>query len=250
VELARSRGLITQAEERLRRELAEVLHSRVQNRLLMVWYRIGEVEELLPTDAAAGARLLSEIRDQVDQIREQDVRELSHRLHPSIIRAGLLPALETLAEEMPSLSISIQADAEVEALDHSAQNGIPEEVRLTAYRVVEEALGNIVKHAAASRVDVILKLSSHGLTIDARDNGRGFDQHAARPGLGLGSIAARVGRVGGEWAISSGRGVGTCLSVVLPYSFEQVQDSLSAQATFWQEHRANADGGRGIAHVA
>jgi signal transduction histidine kinase len=249
-ELARSRGLITQAEERLRRELAEVLHSRVQNRLLMVWYRLGEVEELLMTDATSAGRLLSEIREQVDQIREQDVRDLSHRLHPSIIRAGLLPALETLAEEMPSLSINIRADPAVEALDHPSQNGIPEEVRLTAYRVVEEALGNIVKHAAASQVDLVLRLSSHGLAIDARDNGRGFDQRAARPGLGLGSIAARVGRVGGEWTISSGSGRGTCLSVVLPYSYDQVQDSLSAQATFWQEHRANANGGRGVASIA
>ena len=68
-ELARSRGMITQAEERLRRELAEVLHSRVQNRLLMVWYRLEECQDLLERDPTAAGRLIAEVREQLDEIR-------------------------------------------------------------------------------------------------------------------------------------------------------------------------------------
>jgi signal transduction histidine kinase len=245
-ELARSRGLITQAEERLRRELAEVLHSRVQNRLLMVWYRLEEAQELLESDPPAAARLLGEIRQQVDDIREQDVRELSHRLHPSIIRAGLLPALETLAEEVPRLAVEIHATDAVQSLDDMANNGIPEEVRLTAYRVVEESLGNVVKHAEASRVDIDLDVSSEGLSLQIRDDGRGFDEHLARPGLGLGSIAARVGRIGGRWSIHSKGGQGTCVSVALPLSVQQVQDGLRTQVFFGQEHGSEANGSSAV----
>jgi signal transduction histidine kinase len=245
-ELARSRGLITEAEERLRRELSEVLHSRVQNRLLMVWYRLDEAIELLASNPPAAAQELADIRQLVDDIREQDVRELSHRLHPSIIRAGLVPALESLTEEMPRLEITIHADAEIRALDDAARNGIPEAVRLTAYRVVEEALGNVVKHAEASHVDVLLTAVTGGLSLQIRDNGRGFDAHSLQPGLGLGSIAARVGRVGGHWSIDSTPAQGTCVSVLLPLSVEQVQDGLRAQVPLGQEHRADADGSRTI----
>jgi signal transduction histidine kinase len=219
-ELARSRGMITEAEERLRRELAEVLHRRVQNRLLMVWYRLEECQDLLERDPVAAGRLVAEVRDQLDEIREKDVRDLSHRLHPSIIRAGLLPALETLAEEMPRLDVAIVPDADVEALDHSSHNGISETVRLTAYRVVEEALGNVAKHAQTTHVEVALHMVDGSLAIGVRDEGRGFDPQTLHAGLGLGSIAARVERMHGHWTITSSVGQGTNLSVLLPCGVE------------------------------
>ncbi len=214
-ELDRSRGMITEAEERLRRDIAEVLHSRVQNRLLVIWYRLEEAQRLIDADAPAARQLLTEIRQQLESIREQDVRELSHRLHPSIIRAGLLPALDTLAEEMSPLAVHVEADEEVQHLDDPADNHIPEVVRLTAYRVVEESLGNAVKHGAATYVDVNVQRRD-GLQVEIVDNGRGFDQTRVQPGLGLGSIAARVGRVGGTWTIGSEPGAGTRVVVMLP----------------------------------
>jgi signal transduction histidine kinase len=231
-ELDRSRGMLTEAEERLRREIAEVLHSRVQNRLLMIWYRLEEVQNLVDTDPPAARTMLAEVRDQLEVIREQDVRELSHRLHPSIIRAGLLPALETLADDMSPLEVSVEADSAVQQLDDPAHNRIPEPIRLTAYRVVEEALGNAVKHGAATHVQVTLHAGSDGLHVEADDDGRGFEPARMRPGLGLGSIAARVGHVGGTWRIRGAPGSGTQVSVILPYSIEQVQDRRGAEAVF------------------
>jgi signal transduction histidine kinase len=156
----------------------------------------------------------------VDEVREQEVRELSHRLHPSIIRAGLLPALETLAEEMPRLDVAIVSEPDVEALDHSSHNGFSETVRLTAYRVVEEALGNVAKHAQTTDVEVALSMVDSQLAIRVRDEGRGFDAQTLRAGLGLGSIAARVERMSGQWTINSSVGQGTSLSVLLPCGVE------------------------------
>jgi signal transduction histidine kinase len=220
----------------------------------MVWYRIEECQELLERDPVAANALLAEIRKQVDTIREQDVRELSHRLHPSIIRAGLLPALEVLAEEMPHLDVAILPDESVRQLDDPLRNAIPEAVRLTAYRVVEEALGNVAKHASATRVEVALRLEhlEHDrLVVIVSDNGRGFQQlpeHHDR-GLGLNSIAARVERIGGEWSIRSEIGRGTSLSVSLPLSVEQAEDGLSAETALGQEGRPETDGRRPIASV-
>jgi signal transduction histidine kinase len=242
VELARSRSLIAEAEERLRREIAEVLHSRVQNRLLLVWYRLEECQELVQRDPAAAERAIGELRQLVDQIREQDVRELSHRLHPSIIRAGLLPALETLVEDVPRPPVHLQADPSVEDLDNPTHAGLPESIRLTAYRVVEEALANVVRHANASRVDVEVGVADARLRVDVRDDGVGFDTRTHRPGLGLGAIAARVERVGGRWSIESSEGSGTRLSVWLPSSVDQVQNGFDAQAALGQEGGAKLAG--------
>ncbi|MBV9322888.1 MAG: HAMP domain-containing protein [Chloroflexi bacterium] len=246
-ELDRSRGMITEAEERLRREIAEVLHSRVQNRLLMIWYRLEEAQALVETDRDGARTLLAEIREQLEEVREQDVRELSHRLHPSIIRAGLLPALETLADEMAPLEVTIDVDAALKDLDDAAHNQIPEAVRLTAYRVVEEALGNALKHGAATHVRIGLRAARGGLQLEIADDGKGFDQAHTRAGLGLGSMAARVGRIGGTWTIRSAPGDGTRITVELPCSIEQVQDSLSAQAVFGQEGGADPTGHRAVA---
>src|SRR5579859_2554716 len=237
--------MITEAEERLRREIAEVLHSRVQNRLLAIWYRLEEVQELLPADSTSANKALGDLRGLVDDIRERDVRELSHRLHPSIIRAGLLPALEMLVEELPRVEVEIRADESVQAIDDAATGGLPEVVRLTAYRVVEEALGNVIKHSGAARATVELHVGESGLQLEVRDNGRGFD--SLRPGLGVSSMAARVGRLGGTWNITSVPGQGTCVSVVLPVSVQQMQDGVRAEVPLGQEQRTEAQGGRAVA---
>ena len=210
----------------------------------MVWYRLEEVQGLIESDAPEAARVLAEVRTQVDEIRERDVRELSHRLHPSIIRAGLLPALETLVEEMPRPPITLQASPEVEALDSSSslEGGFPDAVRLTAYRAVEEALGNVAKHAAASQVDVNVRFAGGALAIDVRDDGRGFEPRESHLGLGIGSLAARVERIGGTWSIESAVGRGTCVSVQLPLavSVDQAHDGLDAQVPLRQETGAQA----------
>lgn len=244
-ELDRSRSMITEAEERMRRELAEVLHSRVQNRLLSIWYRLEEIQDQLESDSVSAKADLGHVRDQLDDIREHDVRELSHRLHPSIIRAGLLPALEVLAEETPKVRVELRASADVEELDDALHNGIPETIRLTVYRVVEEALGNVVKHANAQRATVELRLVDGGLQVEVIDDGMGFD--VVRPGLGLSSMAARVGRVGGTWSIRSAPGHGATVSAVLPCSVEQLQDGLRTEAAFGQEHGAEAGSDRSVA---
>jgi signal transduction histidine kinase len=247
-ELARSRGLVTEAEERVRRELAEVLHSRVQTRLLVLWYRLEDLlkGDLLRTDPAAATVALGELREQIDNIREHEVRRLSHRLHPSIIRTGLVPALEVLAEETVPLDVQLDVDAQFAALDGLSGAGVPEPVRLTAYRVVEEALANVVKHAYASRVELTLRLISDGLEISVCDDGRGLPEAPIRPGLGLGSIAAHVGRVAGRWSITGRPGHGTCLTAVLPCSVEQLQQRLSAQAALWHERGAEANSGASV----
>jgi signal transduction histidine kinase len=191
----------------------------VQNRRLRVWYRLEDVTDLMADDPTEAKRLLGEVRHQVDDIRKRDVRELSHRLHPSIIRAGLVPALDRLVEEYePGLTLELRVDLTVAALDQPSRLAIPETVRLTAYRVVEEALGNIARHAHASHVLISLSAAAAdgARSLEVVDDGEGFDPQQVREGLGLGSIAAHVGQVSGSWRIESAPGEGARLRVRLP----------------------------------
>jgi len=251
-ELDRSRRLITAGEERVRREIAELLHSRVQNRLLMAWYRAEDVQDVLTSDPAQASQILADLRAQLDTIREQDVRELSHRLHPSIIRTGLAPALERLTDDFGSrLATSLHVDPAVAALDDPLANEIPDVVRLSAYRVVEEALGNIARHADASLAEITLSVADAALQLSVHDDGRGFDTQQVRAGLGLGTISAHVGRVGGTWQVDSAPGQGTTLRVSLPLvvAVEDAQDGLGGQVALGQEPGADRSGQLRVACV-
>ena len=220
-ELERSRALIVQAEEDLRREIAEQLHGGVQTKLLLAWYRLVECRGLLAADPGRAAALLDEIADTIEGIREQDVRQVSHRLHPSVIHVGLVPALETLVEGSAKgsagrRSVDVRTDDCVLALDDPVANRLPDPVRLAAYRVVEEALANVYRHAQASRATVELTAPDGTLEIVVRDDGRGFAPGQALAGLGMNAIAARVGQLGGAWWLDSAPGRGTTLTVRLP----------------------------------
>jgi CheY-like chemotaxis protein len=216
-ELERSRRLIATADERLRQEIAELLHSRVQNRLLLAWYRLEECREIMADQPARARWLLEEASQQLDQVREHDVRQVSHLLHPSIIQVGLVPAAERLVEDfLPHFRVELEVDGAVAELDDPEDNRLPEPVRLAAYRVLEEALGNAARHARANRVDVALGVRDEQLAIRVRDDGQGFDSRVVRVGLGLSSIAARVGCVAGSWRVTSTIGQGTALEAFLP----------------------------------
>ncbi|MBI3969216.1 MAG: hypothetical protein HY329_26540 [Chloroflexi bacterium] len=213
-----SRHRIIAGQERLRREIAELLHGRVQTKLLVAWHRLGECERLCATDPAQAQALLAEIRAEIDRIREHDVREASHLLHPTIIRVGLVPAIRSLVERFEgSFRVTLRVDPDVTKLDDPARNRLPEPMRLAVYRILEEALANTYRHAAANEVAIELALDADGaLVLIARDDGRGFDPAKPPSGLGLTSSAGHVDQFGGAWNITSALGQGTTVSVRIP----------------------------------
>src|SRR5439155_8155532 len=82
-ELRRARQRTAATEERLRAEVAEQLHGPVQTRLLVAWHRLAQCRDLLTSDPDAAVRLLDEVREEIDRVREDGVRSASHQLHPS-----------------------------------------------------------------------------------------------------------------------------------------------------------------------
>ncbi len=221
-ELERSRQLTIEAQERLRQEIAEQLHGGVQTRLLLAGFRLTQARQTLRTDPDATEASLAQLSNELDSIRENDVRRVSHRLHPSVITIGLIPALESLiASQSPGLDIVLQASAELEVLDDPVDNQLPDEFRLAAYRIVEEALANVWRHAHATQVTIQLgveRAPGAELVLRVVDNGQGPDLDGRPMGLGLNTIGARAAYFGGSWRLTRVERGGAELCVRLPLS--------------------------------
>jgi signal transduction histidine kinase len=221
--LEHSQRLAVEAEERTRREISEFLHGRVQTGLLLAWNQLSDYPDL--KDEPSRAVLVKNVCDELERIRETDVRQASHALHPSVITVGLVSAVRSLASRMTDvLPIQLEVTPEFDALDAPTNNQLQEDVRLVAYRVIEEAIGNTLRHAKAKRVIVqFARASTDAFEISIHDDGQGFERTTSPFGLGFASIDARVHAVQGTWNIHSQNGGPTELIVRLPLGLNQSQ---------------------------
>jgi signal transduction histidine kinase len=134
------------------------------------------------------------------------LRDIVHGIRPQVLGdLGLLPALRELAGRTP-LPVHVSAPDVI--------SRPPEQVETTAYFVASEALGNVAKHALATRAEVVVDWAGDSLVLEVRDDGAGGADPAA--GSGLTGLADRVAAVGGRLLLSSPPGGGTLVRVELP----------------------------------
>jgi signal transduction histidine kinase len=142
----------------------------------------------------------------------QGVRQLAVDLRPKILDDfGLVPALERLTETLAESSgLEIEFVSRVDAR-------LPEETETALYRIVQEALTNVVKHADAQHVSILLTRQGGTITAIVEDDGQGFDPSATREGgFGLEGMSERVALLGGTIRIESRKGAGATLKVEVP----------------------------------
>jgi len=217
-ELERSRQRIVAAQELVRRDIALQLHGSVQNRLIVIIHRLTELERTAPQTELA--QELADLRQKLADLLDNQVRPISHRLYPSILRRGLIPALQSLSDHFEqSLTIDLKLDKALVQSEKADPHLIPEQVRLAAYRIAEEALTNVVKHTKASVVSMTLnRPPDEWLCLELRDNGQGFDLASASDGRGLMMMQDYAAVVGGSCQIKSAAGEGTEVIALLPLS--------------------------------
>jgi signal transduction histidine kinase len=197
-------GRLISAQEDERARLARALHDDITQRLALLSIDAGRKEGALADTAAKQA--MRSMRRDLAQISE-DVHALCYALHPAILEdLGLKEALRAECERFESVEgipVSFTRD---EDLDEP-----PPPVALCLYRIAQEALRNIARHASASAVEVHLHLVDDGVQLSVRDNGVGFDssRKQARPSLGHASMRQRLRLAGGELRIDSTLGHGT-----------------------------------------
>jgi signal transduction histidine kinase len=201
-----------QAQEVERRRLARELHDETGQALTSILLGLSAVERAGSLDEARAA--VGELRDLVVETL-QEVRALAVELRPSALDDfGLEPALRRLGQ---SIRETRSLDVQVETMLDGSR--LPEDVETAVYRIVQEALTNVVKHARAERVSIVLTRTPDGVLVVIEDDGRGFETDEIRGGgLGLTGMRERVDLLEGKLEIESARGAGTTLIVELPIS--------------------------------
>ena len=204
---------LEQAQEQERRRIAADIHDDSIQVMSAVDMRLQMLERQLDSPEAAAA--IAEIKDTV-QLAVDRLRHLLFELRPPVLdREGLAPALEIYLDRMGS-----ETGIEVQLVDETSTES-PPELRAIAFRIAQEALSNIRKHANASRVDVTLSGSQTGLSVRITDDGDGFDRsraEVAEPGhLGLSTMRERAELAGGSFVIESTPGSGTTVEFRLPF---------------------------------
>jgi len=208
-------GAITTGQEEERRRLARDLHDDTIQSLIALNQRI-QLAQLSANDKTTTTQLL-----QMQQMAAQiiaDLRRLTRDLRPVYLEElGLVPAVEMLARDT-SRVLQIPVDFRTEGTEQR----LPPQVELALYRVMQEALSNVSRHAQASCADVHLHFATDALTLTVRDNGRGFvvpespAEMAPSGHFGLLGVQERVEAIGARLIIHSTPGAGTDLEVRLP----------------------------------
>jgi signal transduction histidine kinase len=206
-----------ESEEVERKRLASELHDGLGQNLLVASNELqqhlqhGEGE----MDGVKQAALL--IQESI-----QSVREMASNLHPhQLERLGFCAAVRSMTEQ-----ISHANHFPVNCVCDEIDQLLTKEVKLQAYRIIQEALANVVDHASATKACVEVRKGPTGVDVIVRDDGAGFTVAGERSrgsgdtfrGFGLASMAQRATIVGGTLTIDSSPGQGTTVSVTIPYS--------------------------------
>ena len=207
--IQQSRRRIIAMQESVRKDIALQLHGTVQNRLIVLIHRLAELERSSPSEQLTAE--IADLRQKLVEVVEDHIRPVSHQLFPSILRRGLVPALQSLVDEFAIVpSIDIELSKELKGQERDNPRFIPEQVRLAIYRIAQEALVNAVKHARASRIMLRLELIHPGwLRLKVQDDGHGWNIKKASPGQGILMMQDYAEVAGGSCVISSAPGKGT-----------------------------------------
>ena len=204
---------LLRVQEDERRRISRDLHDDINQRLALLVMDIEAVERQLGVQPDQVGQAVRAIQDRVVELSDV-VRHLAYQLHPSILDdLGLPIALQRLVDDFSARS-NIRG-----SFGHkNIPANVPQEIATCFYRVTQESLNNVARHAEASRVEVELTGSQSELMVTITDNGVGFDSEQPRNGshgLGLLGMKERVALVNGALHVASSMGKGTRVQLVV-----------------------------------
>jgi PAS domain S-box-containing protein len=210
-------GRLIAAQEEERRRVARELHDDLSQKMALLSIELEQLAQEAPKTSGSGRSRLRRLTKQAHEI-SADIQRLSYTLHPSKLEhLGLAVAVKGLCKQ-PSEHRNLRIEFR--------QTGFPatlsKDVTLCAFRVVQEALRNCVKHSGAQTVNVVLGKTDDVLKLSISDDGCGFDMNsdAMKNGLGFVSMKERLHLVGGAVQIHSRPLRGTCIEASIPLVLE------------------------------
>jgi len=218
-ELSKSRQRLINAQESLRKDIASQLHGTVQSRLILLEHKIAELEAKARSKWIT--KELADIRQRLEELQNEHIRSISHRLFPSILRMGITTALESLIDEYSAkLPVDLRVNKKLRDREQANRRLIPDNAKLALYRIAEEALTNISKHTPAAN-NIVAKLSlsdSRILRLTVMDDGPGSNTTRPSTGIGLSLISDYAASAGGSCTIENIPGKGTRVTAELPFT--------------------------------
>lgn len=204
-------------QEKERREIGRELHDNIGQQLTTVKLFLDMLKNNVSEEGSELMQLsLKGINDVINE-----VRAMSRSLVPYTLKdLGLVESISELIDSLQRTQ-SLQVYFEHAGFDDS---NIPENQQLTIFRIVQEQMNNICKHANANSVTIQLQLKSGQIVLNISDNGRGFNMQTVRKGLGLTNMRNRAELFGGKVSIISEEGYGTLMSVSLPFLAEEMSN--------------------------
>jgi len=202
------------SQERERKIIARELHDSIGSNLTAIKYAMEEIRIKLERgeDISSCSTPLDRI---VGMVKETitETQRISTDLRPAILDdMGLLAGLRSVCRKIQEVSSGMR----IESTLNISEDGLPEELKICLYRILQEALNNATKHSGAEKVEVLLHKNDNGLELLVRDNGEGFTLpeepgpgSRSTAGMGLVSMRERAELSGGNLTISSARGRGT-----------------------------------------
>src|ERR1700745_1695410 len=204
---------LIESQEQERARIGRELHDDINQRLAMLSLELDKQQQN-PSEVQSRVQ---ELRNQTTEL-SNDVQALSHDLHSSKLEyLGVVAGIKSWCKEFSErqrMEIDFSNDV------HSA---LPFEIGLSLFRVLQEALHNVMKHSGVKRIEVQIREVSSGIHLIIRDSGKGFDVEAALQGKGLGltTMRERVRLVNGTISIESKPMGGTTIHVRVPFGSEQ-----------------------------
>ncbi|MGE5775227.1 MAG: histidine kinase [Chloroflexota bacterium] len=213
--LSQTQHQLLRSREEERSRLARDLHDSPIQSLIGLNIQLG----LLLNSKDLNAPVVESLKEMRSEIRRlsSELRQVCAELRPPMLDTlGLGAALRTLATEWSDQN---EAEVQLDLTPDAALRSLPDEVAVNFYRVAQEALVNIGKHARAKHVSVSLLWEECRLTMTIQDDGHGFDAPVTLHGLtahshfGLAGMRERIGLIGGDWSLKSAPGGGTTVCV-------------------------------------
>lgn len=225
-ELKRLSVRLLELEEEGKRQLSRELHDEIGQSLALLQIEISHALANLRRGDSTGAGADGGLREHLGRARElaertvQTIRNISLLLRPALLDdLGLTPALQFQLEDFLRRS-GIACDF----IEEGVADDLPDYVKTCVYRVVQEALHNCEKHAAAARVSVSVQQVPGSLVAEVRDDGRGFvyseQEMPSSAGLGLLGMRERASMAGGSLSVDSAPGRGTRITLRIPLAFQ------------------------------
>ena len=209
VELQHSRTELVATREEERRRLRRDLHDGLGSALTSVMFQLDAACNLLDHDPQAVRTLLMELKGQM-QTSIADIRQLVYNLRPPILDEwGLVAALREQVAQYQLNQVQVTVDAPESLL------ALPAAVEVAAYRIVLEALANVIRHAQASSCAIRLAVTEEMLIVEIQDNGKGLPPHY-HAGVGISAMRERSAELGGSCIIENVAVGGTRVSARLP----------------------------------